>query len=116
MDHASCSTRFVSHGVLRALKTDGPDLQQIASLSSRLTPFFVIVHPVRGQVLGPFAKIPRTASHVRCLALDLCASLVTDQTRRGSMDDGLRNAVSEAVKGTSEELYWERVTKAMRLA
>ena len=32
------------------------------------------------------------------------------------MDDGLRNAVSEAVKGTSEELYWERVTKAMRLA
>lgn len=73
------------------------------------------MHPVRGQVLGPFAKIPCTGSHVRCLALDLCASLVTDQTRRGTMDS-LRDAVSEAVKGTREELYWERVTEAMRSA
>lgn len=76
----------------------------------------MMVHPARGQVLGPFAKIPCTAGHVRCLALDLCASLLTDQTRYGTIDDSLRNAVSEAVKGTREELYWERVTVAMRSA
>lgn len=99
--------------VLREL-TDVPDLQQITSLSSRLTPFFMIVHPILGQILGPFTKIPTSALHVRYLALDLCASLVTDQTRSGPMDDGLCNAVSEAVRGTAEELYWNKVTEAMR--
>ncbi|KAH0838365.1 hypothetical protein J3R83DRAFT_6645 [Lanmaoa asiatica] len=92
-----------------------PDPQQISSLSSRLKPFFMIVHPVRGQVLGPFAKIPSSASHVRCLALDLCASLLTDQRRYETMDEGLCNAVSEAVKGTTEEVYWGGVIEAMRL-
>lgn len=88
-----------------------PDVQQISSLSSRLAPFFLIVHPTRGQVLGPFTKIPCSASHVRSLVLDLCASLLRDDD-----GDGLCNAVCEAVKGTSEELYWQRVTEAMHLA
>jgi len=104
-------------GVLLRLLQRGAHVterEQITSLSSRLTPFFMIVHPILGQVLGPFTKIPASALHVRYLALDLCASLVTDQTRSGPMDDGLRNAVSEAVRGTAEELYWNKVTEAMR--
>lgn len=67
----------------------------------------MIVHPIHGQVLGPFAKIPDSAVHVRRLALDLCASLVR-------VDDGLHNAVFEAVKGTGEEPYWDGVTRTMR--
>ncbi|KAF8560426.1 hypothetical protein OG21DRAFT_1492793 [Imleria badia] len=101
-------------GVLLRLLQRGSHVvgrEQITSLSSRLTPFFMIVHPIRGQVLGPFTKIPMSALHVRYLALDLCGSLVTDQTR---LDYGLSNAVSEAVKGTREEIYWDRVREAMR--
>ncbi|KAI9572897.1 Rix1 complex component [Boletus coccyginus] len=104
-------------GVLLRLLQRGSHVierEQITLLRSRLVPFFMIVHPIRGQVLGPFARIPSSALHVRYLALGLCASLVTDQTRFETVDDGLCNAVSEAVKGTREELYWDRVTEAMR--
>ncbi|KAG8219873.1 hypothetical protein J3R82DRAFT_852 [Butyriboletus roseoflavus] len=100
----------------RVLRTDVPDLQQISSLSSRLTPFFMIVHPILGQVLGPFSKIPSSASHVRSLVLDLCTSLLRDEEGYEPLNgDGLYNAVCEAVKGTSEEVYWKRVTEAMHL-
>lgn len=110
----SWSARCVLGRVSKESRTDVPDLQHITLLSSRLTPFFMIVHPIRGQVLGPFTKIPASALHVRYLALDLCGLLVTDQTRFGTVGDGLCNAVSEAVRGTREELYWERVTEGMR--
>ncbi|KAG6381242.1 hypothetical protein JVT61DRAFT_5646 [Boletus reticuloceps] len=104
-------------GVLLRLAQRGSHVverEQISSLSSRLTPFFMIVHPIRGQVLGPFSKIPSSEVHVRYLTLDLCASLVTDQARSGTDDGGLCHAVSEAVKGTREEPYWDRVRAAMR--
>ncbi|KAF8140186.1 hypothetical protein EV363DRAFT_1393099 [Boletus edulis] len=104
-------------GVLLRLVQRGSHVverEQISSLSSRLTPFFRIVHPIRGQVLGPFTKIPSSEVHVRYLTLDLCASLVTDQARSGTEDGGLCHAVSEAVKGTREEPYWDRVRAAMR--
>lgn len=95
-------------------RTDVPDLQQICLLRSRLTPFFMIVHPIRGQVLGPFTQIPSAALHVRYLALDLCASLVTDQTRSGVVEDKLCDAVFGAVQVTRDALYWDGVRETMR--
>ncbi|KAG9314429.1 hypothetical protein JVU11DRAFT_5226 [Chiua virens] len=112
------TTQAILRVLLRLLQRGScvMEREEISSLSSRLTPFFMVVHPIRGQILGPFGKIPTSASHVRRLALDLAASLVTDQTRYETVDKGLSNAVSEAVKGTEEELYWARVTGSMRSA
>ncbi|SJL05680.1 uncharacterized protein ARMOST_09016 [Armillaria ostoyae] len=44
------------------------------SLRSRLVPYFVVEHPVRGQILGPFTKLPH-GSTVRRLALDVVATM-----------------------------------------
>jgi pre-rRNA-processing protein IPI1 len=79
-------------------------------------PFFTITHPVRGQVPGPFTKIPSSVPHIRRFALELCVCVLAAQTRHASAgDSGLSKAVSAAVEGTPEEEYWVRVTEAMRL-
>ncbi|KAK0233154.1 hypothetical protein IW262DRAFT_1476865 [Armillaria fumosa] len=44
------------------------------SLRSRLVPYFVVEHPVRGQIPGPFTKLPH-GSTVRRLALDVVATM-----------------------------------------
>ncbi|OCH95802.1 hypothetical protein OBBRIDRAFT_871454 [Obba rivulosa] len=76
-------------------------LEVISALSSRLMPYFVISHTTRGRLPGPYAKLP-PASPVRRLVLDVVATIV----RSGGADDGLQDAVGEAVRGTEEEEYW----------
>ncbi|KAF9229363.1 hypothetical protein BS17DRAFT_688726 [Gyrodon lividus] len=111
------TSQIIICALLRLLQRGSCVIQreQITSLGSRLVPFFVITHPIRGQVLGPFTKIPSSVPHIRRFALDLCASILADQTRHGIRDEDLYKAVFTAVKGTTEEEYWVQVTVAMRL-
>ncbi|KIJ21676.1 hypothetical protein PAXINDRAFT_5824 [Paxillus involutus ATCC 200175] len=109
------TSQIIICALLRLLQRGSCVIQceQISSIGSRLVPFFMITHPIRGQVPGPFTKIP--SSVFRRFTLDLCASILMDQGRSGVGDEDLCNAVSTAVKGTTEEEYWARVTAAMRL-
>ncbi|KAI8980644.1 hypothetical protein BD414DRAFT_420409 [Trametes punicea] len=76
------------------------------SLRSRFVPYFVIAHPTRGKLKGPYAKLP-ASSPLRRLVLDLVATLVGQgQSKKDSGDDGLVSAVTEAVDGTTEEAYF----------
>ncbi|KAJ7103428.1 hypothetical protein B0H15DRAFT_812209 [Mycena belliarum] len=70
--------------------------QTLGSLRLQLVPYFSITHPVRGQISGPYSKLP-SGSPIRRLALDL-ASLICDS--------GLSSAVEVAVLGTVEQPYW----------
>ncbi|KAK0198378.1 hypothetical protein F5146DRAFT_1218993 [Armillaria mellea] len=74
------------------------------SLRSRLVPYFVVEHPVRGQIPGPFTKLPH-GSTVRRLALDVVATMQS----AGFTEDKLCSFVSTAVKDTTEDPYWTLV-------
>ncbi|KAK0245760.1 hypothetical protein EDD85DRAFT_1016820 [Armillaria nabsnona] len=74
------------------------------SLRSRLVPYFVVEHPVRGQIPGPFTKLPH-GSAVRRLALDVVATMQS----ASFTEDKLCLFVSTAVKDTTEDSYWTSV-------
>ncbi|KAK0465092.1 uncharacterized protein EV420DRAFT_1759822 [Desarmillaria tabescens] len=71
------------------------------SLRSRLVPFFVVEHPVRGEIPGPFTKLPH-GSTARRLALDVVATMQS----MSFTDDKLYSSVSIAVKDTTDDTYW----------
>ncbi|KAF7347752.1 Testis-expressed sequence 10 protein [Mycena venus] len=77
-----------------------PNPQTAWLLRPQIVPYFSITHATRGQMLGPYAKLP-VGSAVRRLALDLIA-LIGD-------DPSLSSAVHAAVLGTEEELYWRNI-------
>ncbi|EMD42224.1 hypothetical protein CERSUDRAFT_110758 [Gelatoporia subvermispora B] len=91
--------RFLLRLIQRRSRLARPEV--LAGLSSRLVPYFVVAHPTRGRLPGPYAKLP-PASPVRRLALDV----VTTLARSGGAGDGLQETVGEAVRGTEEEGYW----------
>ncbi|KAJ6575217.1 hypothetical protein B0H19DRAFT_1127709 [Mycena capillaripes] len=74
--------------------------QTVWALRSQIVPYFSITHATRGQVLGPYSKLP-SASAIRRLALDLVA-LIGDDT-------SLSCAVDAAVLRTQEESYWRNI-------
>ncbi|KAK0208276.1 hypothetical protein DFS33DRAFT_1379816 [Desarmillaria ectypa] len=74
------------------------------SLRSRLVPYFVVEHPIRGQIPGPFTKLPH-GSTARRLALDV----VTTMQSASFAEDKLWSSVSMAVKDTTENSYWTLV-------
>jgi len=62
---------------------------------------------VRGQLHGPFTKLPDPV--VRRLALDVVATLIllVDE----NLDDGLEAAVGRAVADTEEASYWAAIAR-----
>ncbi|KAG7450434.1 uncharacterized protein BT62DRAFT_1072508 [Guyanagaster necrorhizus] len=74
------------------------------SLRSRFVPYFVVEHPVRGQIPGPFTKLPH-GSTTRRLALDVVATMQSASFTK----DKLCLSVSIAVKDTMEGPYWTLV-------
>ncbi|TFK77025.1 hypothetical protein BDN72DRAFT_753619 [Pluteus cervinus] len=77
----------------------------VASIRSKLVPYFTINHPTRGQLDGPFHKI---SGSLRRLALDVVCTIC----REGSSlpeSKSLRVAVSQAVAKTGERGYWEHL-------
>ncbi|KAJ7110117.1 hypothetical protein C8R44DRAFT_634671 [Mycena epipterygia] len=79
------------------------DTQTVGLLRSQIVPYFSITHAVRGQVPGPYTKLP-PASPIRRLALDV-AVMIGD-------DPSLSSAVNAAVLGTKEEPYWHNISTA----
>ncbi|KAG6842589.1 hypothetical protein C0991_000115 [Blastosporella zonata] len=78
----------------------------VTALQSKFIPYFIINHPVRGRLAGPYNKIPMT-SPLRRVALDL---VVTFLWATGvDSGDGLRTAVELAVAGTDEQEYWLQI-------
>ncbi|KAH8102453.1 hypothetical protein BXZ70DRAFT_1063256 [Cristinia sonorae] len=92
------------------------DRPTCAAIRSRLVPYFTITHPTRGQLPGPFTKLPSAASERR-LALDVAATLVfgmpgTETSMAVDADDSgdlLVKATIGAVGGTEDERYWNAV-------
>ncbi|KAH7931044.1 hypothetical protein BV22DRAFT_1124442 [Leucogyrophana mollusca] len=110
----------IIRALLRLLQRGSSVVQheQITALRSRLLPFFTIFHPVRGQLPGPFTKIPQSSSHIRRLALDLSATIMslspnTDDSAKENGAEDLMWAVVTSVKDTPEEDYWAHLTRAM---
>lgn len=111
-------------------------LQALASLESRLVPYFFINHPTRGPLMGPFRKLLSTASltsssvsatynsrPVHLLALDVAATLLgLDRTSGAISKEGetLEKAIGLALAGeivgsedeamvTEMKSYWDHV-------
>jgi len=72
--------------------------QVLLALRSRMVPYFIVNHPTRGRLLGPFARLP--SAPLRRLVLDVVATIEWQEA------DGFEGDVSEAVRGTEEESYW----------
>ncbi|KAG1755203.1 uncharacterized protein EDB91DRAFT_1242401 [Suillus paluster] len=91
--------------------------EQIVGLQSRLTPFFMITHPVRGRIPGPFTKIPASSPLIRRLAVDLVVTILSVSSRsEGEGRENLISAVGSAVTGTLEEGYWQQLVRATGLS
>ncbi|KAK1234540.1 rRNA processing protein, partial [Marasmius sp. AFHP31] len=82
--------------------------QTLSSLQARLAPYFLITHPERGQIPGPYTKLPSfTPSEpcVRRLVLDMSATLCSATATQPHVQwsDALRYAVAQ---NSEEETYW----------
>ncbi|KAJ7783892.1 hypothetical protein DFH07DRAFT_874241 [Mycena maculata] len=73
----------------------------LVSLRSQIVPYFSMTHPTRGEIPGPYSKLP-SGSPVRRLALDLVAVM--------GEHPALSSAVDIAVLGTTEQLYWHNIS------
>lgn len=80
----------------------------MTSLRSRLVPYFTITHASRGQLPGPYTRLP-TASPIRRLALDVVVTLAMSSAG----DESLSQAVSIATAGTEEAGYWQHLRSAV---
>lgn len=82
-----------------------PYVQVIQSIRSRFAPFFTIAHATRGQLPGPYSKLPADSTgSLRRLALDVAGTLLASSSEDG--DDVFESAVDRAVSGTAEDAYW----------
>lgn len=101
------STETVLRVLLRILQRRSKLVHDktIASLGSRLAPFFSISHSVRGHLAGPYRNLP-AQSAIRRQALDIAVTII----KLGRDVGGLLAAVNLAVEGTEEENYWNHVT------
>jgi len=97
--------------VLRVLQRQSKPSSQsdlITSLQPRFVPYFYIDHPNRGLLPGPFCKLP--SSRLRVLALDVMATILFPKRDEDTSYDGLLQAISLAVTGEVEEVYWTHVS------
>ncbi|KZP31318.1 hypothetical protein FIBSPDRAFT_945334 [Athelia psychrophila] len=83
--------------------------ETIASLGSRLVPYFTITHPTRGQLPGPYTRLP-DGSPIRRLALDVVATILMSSAEAG----GLIEAVGVATVDTEEVGYWGHLRTVIR--
>ena len=83
--------------------------QVLDAVRSRLVPYFIIAHPTRGALPGPYTKLERPT--LRTLALDVVATLF----RLGGVEERLDSAARMAVAGTAQEQYWVEITRVSRL-
>ncbi|KAL1739402.1 hypothetical protein HDZ31DRAFT_49451 [Schizophyllum fasciatum] len=95
----------------------------LQSLRSKLAPLFVIVHPAKGRLPGPFAKLPGTH---RRLVLEAVAALAASTANvkakgRAAIESpsadalALIAAVDEASVGSGDAVYWAQLKAGLKL-
>ncbi|CAK5281783.1 unnamed protein product [Mycena citricolor] len=77
--------------------------QTLAVLRSQLGPYFRITHPSKGELPGPYSKLP---PNLRQLVLSLVASM--------GRDEALFSAVDHAVSDEPERVFWTNIVGATR--
>jgi pre-rRNA-processing protein IPI1 len=82
-------------------------LETTKFVCARFTPYFVITHPTKGTVPGPFFKLP--SAHRR-LILDVVATMLYDQDVRVGASEFLR-AVERSLAEQEEKEYWDQVSR-----
>ncbi|KAL4242182.1 Pre-rRNA-processing protein IPI1 [Abortiporus biennis] len=118
------STEIIFRLLLRLIQRRSSiiDLETLNGIRTRLVPYFMITHPTRGKLPGPFTKLP-IGSITRRLALDLVSTMCTFATFRSEHVDGdghdqtdpLVIAVNEATNDTIDEAYWISVSTKQHL-
>jgi pre-rRNA-processing protein IPI1 len=81
--------------------------QVSTGLLVRLVPFFMVTHATRGQLPGPYSKLPPA---LRRLMLDTVSKL---QDMSEGDDTGATQAVVSATAGTEEAAYWANIRLAI---
>ncbi|KZT30468.1 hypothetical protein NEOLEDRAFT_1053675 [Neolentinus lepideus HHB14362 ss-1] len=78
---------------------------EIASyIGSRFIPYFIMFHPSKGEIPGPFQDLPPSSQHiVRKLVLDVTSTIIACSADQAGK---LQTAVSKAVAGSEDESYW----------
>ncbi|TRM66181.1 hypothetical protein BD626DRAFT_628138 [Schizophyllum amplum] len=96
----------------------------LQSLRAKLAPFFVIAHPTRGRVPGPFAKLPVTHRKLVLEAVAALASCSSSSAGKGRQVQvhaptadalALVAAVDEATAGSGDAVYWVQLKGGLRL-
>lgn len=84
-------------------------IQTICGVQTRLVPYFLVNHPTRGEINGPFHKLPESSA-LRRLVLDLVVtlSLLRDEPI-------LEAAVLTTIHGSPQESYWISTWAARKL-
>ena len=80
--------------------------QMLDSLCTRLSPYFTMEHPTKGQRQGPYSKL--SSSAVRRRALDVVVTVIHlcgNTEAAGKLSD----SVSVAVAETAEHEYWSGI-------
>ncbi|TDL28320.1 hypothetical protein BD410DRAFT_780804 [Rickenella mellea] len=100
--------RFLLRFSQRKSRLNNPEVMSV--LCARLAPYFIVQHRTRGDIMGPFNKLPEN-TRLRRLALDAVANLALQGN-----DETLCTAVKKAVAGTHEAGYWCDVLQLFRPA
>ncbi|EKM61169.1 uncharacterized protein PHACADRAFT_247608 [Phanerochaete carnosa HHB-10118-sp] len=91
---------------LHQRRTQVADSEVLSQIRARLVPYFKISHPTRGEIPGPFAKLP--SGSVRTLVIDVAATLCTS-----GQEDALDGAVLGVVD-EQERQYWVSIRRALQ--
>jgi pre-rRNA-processing protein IPI1 len=77
-------------------------------MEERLVPYFMMTHPQRGNIVGPYTKLPATTSApLRILALDTVSTMLElNYSDKGGNQSELAQAVRFAINGLPDQKYW----------
>ncbi|KIK71082.1 hypothetical protein GYMLUDRAFT_975790 [Collybiopsis luxurians FD-317 M1] len=78
----------------------------LASLQTRLAPYFHINHPTRGPIRGPYAKLPKNGLNAPSGLGRRVLDMVILLCGQGPSGTVLEDAVDNALAGTEEYEYW----------
>ncbi|KAL1753301.1 hypothetical protein FB107DRAFT_264484 [Schizophyllum commune] len=96
----------------------------LQSLRSKLAPFFVIAHPAKGRLPGPYAKLPAMHRHLVLEAVAALAASNGSAKAKGRPVQAapltadvlaLVAAVDEASAGADDAIYWAQLKVGLKL-
>uniref|UniRef100_D8PQT0 Pre-rRNA-processing protein n=1 Tax=Schizophyllum commune (strain H4-8 / FGSC 9210) TaxID=578458 RepID=D8PQT0_SCHCM len=96
----------------------------LQSLRSKLAPFFIIAHPAKGKLPGPYAKLPATHRHLVLEAVAALAASNGNAKAKGRPVQAapltadalaLLAAVDEASAGADDAIYWAHLKVGLKL-